>query len=286
MRQSFTKTLWGTAAAGKNALLDLVLPPACRFCNQVVAGGEDFCTDCRRSLALSETMMATACTRCGFPKAPLRGSTGNDSDGNPDRTDETSPTEMASLRRAEPCVHCRNLDLEFDSVVALWAYQDRVCDAIVAAKFASQAPLGDALGRRLGVLVADKMAGDLPDIVTYVPSHITRQFRRGGNGNQVIASAVGRAIGRSCRVFLRTTRRISKQAWLSDAERVENVRGAFSLKRSYAFTGSPEIAQRHVLVVDDVLTTGATGNEVARVLRDRGADRVSLAVVARAIRSC
>jgi predicted amidophosphoribosyltransferase len=86
--------------------------------------------------------------------------------------------------------------------------------------------------------------------------------------------------------LLRTRRRIAKQAWLDDRSRVENVRDAFSLKKSYALFRSPEIAGRHILVIDDVLTTGATANEVARVLRDGGgAQRVSLAVVARAVRS-
>ena len=126
---------------------------------------------------------------------------------------------------------------------------------------------------------------DLPDLVTFVPSHVTRQFTRGGNGNFAIASAVARTIGRPCRSVLRTTRRIAKQAWLDDAQRRENVRDAFLLKKGYALFRSPRIAGRHVLVVDDVLTTGATANEVAQVLRDSGARRVSLAVVARAVRS-
>ena len=155
----------------------------------------------------------------------------------------------------------------------------------MAAKYAHQAPLGDALGRRLGRRVEQVFAGNLPDLVTYVPSHLTRQFSRGGNGNQVIAQAVAQVIGRPCQLWLRTTRRVEKQAWLDDAGRIENVRDAFSLKKSYAFPRSPGIANRQVLVVDDVLTTGATANEVARKLRDGGAKRVSLAVVARAIRS-
>jgi predicted amidophosphoribosyltransferase len=170
-------------------------------------------------------------------------------------------------------------------VATLWAYQDRVCEAVVAAKYAHQSPLGDALGRRLGCRIEPVFAGDSPDFVTYVPSHITRQFSRGGNGIQVIARAVAKAIGRPCHLPLKTTRRIAKQAWLDDVQRIENVRGAFSLKKSYAFSRSPRIADRHILVVDDVLTTGATANEVARVFRSGGARRVSLAVVARAVRS-
>jgi predicted amidophosphoribosyltransferase len=170
-------------------------------------------------------------------------------------------------------------------VATLWSYQDRVCEAVVAAKYAYQTPLGDALGRRLGSRVEAIFEGDLPDLVTFVPSHATRQLTRGGNGNLAIANAVASSVGRRCRLLMRTTRRIAKQAWLDDAQRLENVRDAFSLKKSYALSRSPGIADRHILVVDDVLTTAATANEVARVLRDGGARRVSLAVVARAVRS-
>lgn len=191
----------------------------------------------------------------------------------------------SSTQRLEPCVHCRGSDFRFEGVATLWSYQDRVCEAVVAAKYAHQAPLGDALGRRLGSRVAAVLGADPPDFVTLVPSHLTRQFSRGGNGNLAIATAVARSIGRPCRLLLRTTRRIAKQAWLHDVQRRENVRDAFSLKNSYALFRSPRIANRHILVVDDVLTTGATANEIARVLRENGARRVSLAVVARAVRS-
>jgi predicted amidophosphoribosyltransferase len=57
------------------------------------------------------------------------------------------------------------------------------------------------------------------------------------------------------------------------------------LKKSYAFSSPFAIADRHVLLVDDVFTTGATANEVTRTLRDGGAARVTLAVVARALRT-
>ncbi len=182
-------------------------------------------------------------------------------------------------------MHCRDRKFIFDAVITMWSYQDRVCEAIVAAKYAHQSPLADALGRRLAQRNADRFAAQRPDLVTYVPSHLTRQISRGGNGNQTIAGAVAREIGRPCHTLLKMVRRIAKQAWLDDRQRLENVRGAFSLKKSYAFPRPPEISNRHILLVDDVLTTGATANEVARVLREGGAQRVTLAVVARALRS-
>lgn len=254
------------AQAGKQAglaILELILPPACRLCNQPVSSEIDFCRACELRLTLSEPMMKTACQRCGLPRPPIGRQLG--------------PEPPA-------CPHCRDQSLQFDRVVAMWSYQNQVCDAVVAAKYAHHSPLGDALGRRLGQL--DHLSDlELPDLVTYVPSHVTRQFARGGNGNQAIAVGVAGQIHRPCRTLLRMTRRIAKQAWLDDDQRRENVRDAFALKKSYDFRGVSGVANRHVLVVDDVLTTGATANEVSRVLKQHGAQRVTLAVVARAIRS-
>ena len=123
------------------------------------------------------------------------------------------------------------------------------------------------------------------DLVTYVPSHFTRQFARGGNGNQVIAEEVGKTLGVPCRQPLKITRRISKQAWLGDQARNRNVSGAFCVKKSYAWGRLTGLKAKRILVVDDVMTTGATANEVSRVLLASGAQGVCLAVVARALRS-
>jgi ComF family protein len=212
-----------------------------------------------------------------------RSAEGDAADGG--TTADALPAETLSRPGGIPCVHCRRCQFLFDAVAALWIYQGRVCEAVVAAKYSHQAALADALGRRLADRVEPLLGGDLPDWVTHVPSHVTRQLQRGGNGAQVLAQAVARRIQRPCGPLLRTKRRIAKQAWLGDAERVENVRDAFSLRNRYALPRTPRIAGRHILVVDDVLTTGATANEVARVLREGGARRVSLAVVARAVRS-
>lgn len=282
------KTMGGVAAAGKSAFFELVLPPACRLCNQPILSWEDFCQPCETALTLSQAMMESACPRCGRPRpslpAPQPSCPGEPADDS-DSAADCSHADPAAPAPRPDCVHCRQVPFHFDSVTALWTYQDRVCEAVVAAKYAHHSPLADALGRRLGERIAAVLTEDRPDWVTYVPSHLTRQLSRGGNGNQTIAGALARRLGRPCRTLLKTTRRIAKQAWLDDRHRIENVRDAFSLKKGYALSRSPEIADRHILVVDDVLTTGATANEVARVLRDGGARRVSLAVVARAVRS-
>lgn len=170
----------------------------------------------------------------------------------------------------------------------MWGYEGRVCDAVVAAKFARHGTLADAIGRRLGRrILADEILADedcdLPEVVTSIPSHWTRRITRGGTGVTSIAAIVAGMLGRPYRNLLTTTRRIEKQAWLSDAERLANVHGAFSVKYGYDSFRRSGIINQHILVVDDVLTTGATANEISRTLKAAGARRVTLAIVARAV---
>ncbi len=290
-------------------MLDLVLPPACRLCDEPVASQADFCLPCLLGLTLSESVMRSACHRCGLPGRMDTSATQS--------ADSHSVSLSPGPTRVEKCVYCKNEKFRFDCVVANWIYQGLVCEAIVAAKSPRQAALGHALGKQLGRRVVQTMSLDLPDTITFVPSNLRRQWSRGGrNGNIVIAEAVQRCIadaGKRIAVkpLLRTTRYIEKQAWLSDAQRRKNVCGAFATKKGYAWlldlpilralklramnlgamnlgalkTPVNPIKDQHILVVDDVLTTGSTANEVASVLHHAGARRVTLAVVARAVRS-
>ncbi len=233
--------------------------------------------------------METACPRCGRPGQSIVGGSGfGPRVDRPGAAAEREGGPISGRLNVDRCQRCKDSEFQFDRVIPLWAYLDQVRDAVVAAKYVHQAPLGDALGRRLAQRVAMAVDQDQPDVVTFVPSHFTRQFSRGGNSNRTIATAVATGIGSPCKQLLRITRPIEKQAWLDEADRTKNVRGAFALKKSYAFPGSAgravrQIADRHVMVVDDVLTTGATANEVARVFKNAGASRITVAVVARAI---
>jgi len=268
--------------------VQLMLPAVCRLCDEPVREGDDFCAACQRALTLSEPMMRSACPRCGVPRPVLAAPTNR---GTVDADDADDAGAMDKLAQALiRCQQCQRMEFAFSRVVTLWTYQGLVCDAVVAAKYAHQSPLGDALGRRLGDAVVLQLAEEAPDVVTFVPSHFSRQFTRGGNGNQAIAQAVAarlslgsRAV--TCRQLLKTTRRIAKQAWLDDDARYQNVQGAFAVKKGYAFASVPKLINQHILLVDDVLTTGATASEVSRVLLAAGASRVTLAVVARAIRA-
>ena len=273
MLSQFRTAISKVSGQAGGAALDLVFPAVCRLCDVGVDRERDFCPRCETALQASDRMMKSTCPRCGRP-----GQTAVAVKNGEELADSVSLS----------CQRCKDLEFNFDRVIPLWAYLDQVRDAIVTAKYTHQSPLGDALGRRLAERVRSVGDDDQPDIVTIVPSHFTRQFSRGGNANLTIATAVATGIDRPCRQLLRITRRIEKQAWLDESERAKNVRGAFAPKKSYALPrsrGLPDqpLAGQHILVVDDVLTTGATANEVAHVLKNAGAKRVTIAVVARAV---
>lgn len=116
-----------------------------------------------------------------------------------------------------------------------------------------------------------------PDAVVPVPMHWTRQIYRGTNSAEMLAVEIARNIRIPvARRMLRRCRKTIAQMDLQPEQRAQNVRGAFRLTTGYDIHGA------RVLLVDDILTTGATCNEVAGVLKRAGAQSVIVAVIARA----
>jgi ComF family protein len=115
------------------------------------------------------------------------------------------------------------------------------------------------------------------DVVVPVPLHWFRRWRRGHNQSAAIARGLASCLQIPCfPSWLRRLRNTPAQTTQSPAGRRENVRGAFRARRRARLKG------KSVLLVDDVMTTGATANEAARALRAAGATRVTVAVLARA----
>ena len=308
-------------SVGITSVTDLIWPPSCPLCNDsppaLRGSSTEFCSSCAAALSESEALARLACRRCGVP--PPQASTSPENSDSlayvetlESKKEAHSHTPHVKIRSASAvngsessvhartgkhpnqsfwappakCLHCHNQNFTFKTILPLWLYRDRVRAAVLAAKHAHQTALGATLGRRLGTRVMEVQGKSCEfDLVTFVPSHFTRQFARGGNGNQVIAEEVGRTLGVECRKPLKITRRIRKQAWLGDQARIGNVSGAFSLKKSYAWGRTSRLTEKRILLIDDVMTTGATANEISRVLLAAGAHDVCLAVVARAIRS-
>jgi ComF family protein len=137
-------------------------------------------------------------------------------------------------------------------------------------------PLGEAIARRW------RRAGAGGDVLVPVPVHAERARRRGYDQAELIARAAGRALGLPCAPILERTRATTAQFDLDRATRATNVRGAFALRaRDVTAAGPNPLAGRWIVLIDDVVTTGATLSACAEPLLAGGAIGVSAITVAR-----
>ncbi len=183
------------------------------------------------------------------------------------------------------CAGCRRDDPGFDVARCFGLYTGNLRRAILRVKFAGDERLGGRLGELLAfpwkMLPNDGELG-CPLIVA-VPLHSARRRERGYNQSQLLAGGLARALKRAVterpailRECLRRKRATPPQTGLSVAARRENVRGVFEVVHPAAIRG------RRIVVVDDVMTTGATISACARALRRAGAAEVIALALARA----
>lgn len=171
----------------------------------------------------------------------------------------------------ETCGRCLKEPPAFSRARALFAYGfpvDRLIQRLKYQERLSFAPL-------LGSLLAQQVQGDLPDLWLPMPLHANRLKTRGFNQAVEIARELAAKTGVPMRAdWAKRIRDTPPQAGLKREARRKNMRGAFECSR--------HVAGLHVCIVDDVMTTGSTLDELARTLKSAGAREVSCAVVARA----
>lgn len=185
------------------------------------------------------------------------------------------------------CRACRLVPPPFERAVAYGAYQGRMRDAVHALKYGRLLPVARGLGQMLAKAIAG-MAGEAPAemLVVPVPLHRSKYAQRGFNQARLLAREALRFLSRSHPAWrltlapgtLMRLRVTASQAGLTPRQRRENVRGAFSVSDAAAVTG------RHVLLIDDIMTTGATARAAAQALMRAGAKSVWVATLARARR--
>lgn len=184
---------------------------------------------------------------------------------------------------------CRNCRTETEELVrekfpihflagwtALWYYKGNVRSSLLRFKFGGAAAYGTVYGR----LLAMKLYREYPngfDVLTWVPISPLRRWRRGYDHVAIIAQSVGKELGMAPVPLLKKIRNAPPQSNLRDSSRRKaNVLGAF------AVTDPSEVAGKRILLLDDIITTGATASECARMLLTAGAKEVSCAAVAAA----
>lgn len=175
-----------------------------------------------------------------------------------------------------PCPHCEDPSPEFDRAITALDYVPPWRQLIGQFKFGQWPALGTPLATMLAQAVQQRP--HRVDLVLPVPVSTQRLRERGYNQAWVLASRTARALSLPARPDV--LRRVTQHARLKDldlAERRNAIRGAFALMPG----GAQAVAGRHVALVDDVLTTGATLDEASAVLREAGARGVSVWVLAR-----
>ena len=134
----------------------------------------------------------------------------------------------------------------------------------------------ESLAQPLGRFLLSALPIDLRfDLVIAMPMHWRKQWERGFNQAELLARPVARRAGLPLSSNLRRRRYTRSQAGLSERARRENLKDSFSVRRP------EQIAGKHVLLVDDVFTTGATLRTAAGILKEAGAARVSVVTLAR-----
>ncbi|MGQ9605203.1 MAG: ComF family protein [Thermogutta sp.] len=279
--------------------LDLVYPPVCEMCQRDLRTGSESPEDStagstlpadnvklRRSLMLCAECVARlaapnlrSCPRCGGFADP-------------------NPTDTH-------CNWCRTAKFAFRRAIALGPYREEMAEAVLKTKIPQGDTLCVALARLLCLVRGEQLRELKCDLVIPIPLHRSQTAARGVCGPEWIAQEVSRFLGIPCELgLLRRIRKTRRQRGLSRKARLRNVRGAFAVRvgfgrrlaatllasirladvRAFKFQVAPRdlLRGRRVLLVDDVLTTGATCHEAAKVLRRAGAADVAATVLARA----
>ena len=259
-RLSFEKRVGAWLSGASDALVSVFFPAGCRLCERVLVSASTvpICEKCLGSFA---AVGGAVCEICGQPLAAwsLSG----------------APEERATERLV--CPECQTREYSFERARSYGLYKAGLVRAIVLLKFERIEPLGRWFASRLADVV--RIEGLAADAVVPVPLHRQRERERGYNQADLIARPLARKLGLPYRAVLlvRTKPRPDKHI-LSLEERWDSVRGAFATRPG------TQVDNLRVLLVDDVMTTGATLDACARALRGAGAKSVIGLTVARAAR--
>jgi ComF family protein len=228
-------------------LFELVFPDDCRVCGE----------------PLHEISRIPVCRRCLNDAAPLVA----------DYFCVSCRTPFLNrfpLDESGQCALCRLGLNGFDAVYSYGSYEGSLRKMIHLFKYGGVQPLARVFGNFLAAALPRELRFDL---IVPMPLHWTRRWRRRYNQAALLAREVSKRWNVPLRNVVKRRRATTPQAGLSNAQRRENVSGAFRATR--------KLTGLHVLLVDDVLTTGASASACARALKRAGARRVTVLALAR-----
>ena len=235
---------------GLGAIVSLIYPPVCAICTEPVAAGEYLCDACDDKAV---RIVPPFCERGAPNLLPA-----------PSRADSS-------------CANCEHRHLYFEAAVSAYRSRGIVRRVVLDFKYGRQMHLRHLLGRWLCAALNDtRLRGRHFDVIVPVPLHPARERERGFNQAALLADLLSAEMSILAKPVLERIRYTTTQTAFDRAERMENLRGAFRLRKKLDVRGL------RVLLIDDVLTTGSTVSECARVLKEAGATSVYAATAARA----
>jgi ComF family protein len=234
--------------------LDMLLPPVCLKCNIGVAWQGDLCADCWSDVSFLNPPWCECCGR------PFEFDEGGGGDG-------------------VYCGDCARRRPLFDRARAAMIYDDASRDLILRFKHADQTQGAPSYARWMQRVGSELLAE--ADIVGVVPLHRWRLLKRRYNQAGLLAREMTRE--RDCDFLPALLQRVKSTPSQSGnkANRVRNVRRAFALRSKY----QDQVRDKRILLVDDVMTTGATVEACARVLLNAGATGIDVVTMARVVRA-
>jgi ComF family protein len=248
-RSTFPVRRW--LAHGCGAAIDLLFPPRCVACAADLPeadSGVMLCRDCRELLPLIEWPV---CARCAA---------------------QVPATDGVEL----PCNHCRGDKLRFNRTIALGAYEGNLRQLVMRMKTERSQLTANTLVELAWHELGGRLRSLNLDAVVPVPMHLRRRWLRGVDPPRAMAEKIAAKLGvPAASGMLRLKRNVAPQVGLSRPGRFRNVAGEMAVRPTY------HLQAAHVLLVDDILTTGATCSEAARVLKRAGAEQVTVFVIAR-----
>ncbi|NOZ52173.1 MAG: ComF family protein [Gammaproteobacteria bacterium] len=227
-------------------MLFRVIPPLCAVCGAPGHEKLDICIACIAELIRN----SHACQRCALPM-------------------EAAQSDITL------CGHCLRQPPHYDFSYAFALYEPPLDRLIQQLKFNNKLSYAQLLGSLMVTDIA-RNNGEPPELIIPVPLHPQRLRQRGFNQALEIARPIAKQLAipmdtNSCQ----RTKATTEQSSLSAQQRADNIKGAFTI--------SADISAEHVVIVDDVMTTGNTVSELARTIKKTGVHRVDVWVCARAL---
>jgi len=231
-------------------ILDVLYPRRCVLCHSLCSSTKphdiDLCPDCHAELPWIEQ----ACFQCGIP--------------------------LHNAQNKQRCGQCMQKTPAYDHVISVCHYQNPLVWLIQQMKFKKKPAIANLLGHVMARQLKQQKIS-LPDAIIPVPLHYKRQLQRSFNQSEEIAKVIAKQLFCSLDTqYLERHLPSKQQSGLDAKKRKKNVKGIFRIKNKQ------RNHYTHVALVDDVMSTGSTVNEIARTLKKNGVKKIDVWVLARA----